>query len=340
MNTKNRVSRAIAAATIVALASGGLLVAAAPAQAAPIFDALTVQHYGWVDTYGPCGGSAGVSDIPADLTIPENGSRHTQVAVSKDRVNNGDAQDTLSSAAAISGTASAISAGGVPTSVRLDFSGTVKAFAGKAPSACYMNANAKLKFNFSFTITRPMWATLSYAKGGLAYAEAFIFNNADGNDYEDLYGRAWKSSGSTTTLLPPGEYGGYLIAWDYQENIRTTLKKAGSGTVKISFAPAGSAVSGPSGKAQSYAALGKTRSCSTHALPAKLTTSSKKIKRIKKITFSVNGKTVKTLRGKAVKRGKAVTLRLGDGSPASVKTTVRLSNGKTLTAKANYRACS
>ena len=55
--------------------------------------------------------------------------------------------------------------------------------------------------------------------------------------------------------------------------------------------------------------------------------------------FAVNGKTVKTLTGRAVKRGLSLKLKLSATQQAAVTTTLKLKSGSTRTAKAVYRAC-
>ncbi|MBN9612900.1 MAG: hypothetical protein J0H64_05480, partial [Actinobacteria bacterium] len=349
MKITTRLTRTAAGVAVAALAATGLSLAAAPAQAAePVFSQLTLEHS--VSSYlqeiksgpGCTFWTPDTSKVPGDIPMLANTTKSSSLSFSQEASNKVDQTDGLKITGSEQGTARATTQGSNPKSIELSFAGKAQVAANpKTPEskACSAAPSVDMTFRYVFTSTQPLWATLSYTKAGPSYAEAWISAQSS-DESEELYGWASKGSGSSTIYLPAGSYSGYVAGNPSMSRTAKSKTISASGNVKITFAPVGSAISGPSGKAQSYAALAKTRSCSTHTLSAKLTTSSKKIKRISKVSFSVNGKTVKTLRGKAVKRGKAVILRLNDGSPASVKTTVRFKTGKSYSATANYRACS
>jgi len=340
MNPKPSLTRLAAAFAVAALASGGLALAAAPAQAAPVFSELVLRHAADLNwSGGACKTSNQVDDLPDQITMTENTSVASHAMISETVSSIPAPADKVDATATVVGTAKTSTRNGLPQSVEIAFRGAGKTVAAQGPSDCGAEPWASLKLQFAFTLTQPMWVTLSYTKAGSVKTILDLWEK-NGAPEEFLDSRLWKGTGSSTLLLPAGSYGGYVDAQSYMATSTVTKTVGGSGIAKMTFAPVGSASKAPSGKAQGYAALGKARSCSTHTLPAKLTTSSKKIKRIAKVSFAVNGKTVKTLRGKAVKRGARVSLRLSDGASASVKTTVRFKSGKSYTAKASYRPCS
>ncbi|MBN9613650.1 MAG: hypothetical protein J0H64_09390 [Actinobacteria bacterium] len=338
MNFTHHLARTTASIAVAALAAAGLAVTATSAHATGAFDKLTLQHAAAVNWGGTCKTNNYSDDVPDQITMTEGAavSSHASVAERVASVANGN--DYVDATASVTGTAKATGQAGQPRSVELSFHGSGSTTASQGGSSCAAEPWASLKLRFELTLAQPMWATLSYSKIGAARANLELGDKFQSPD-EYLDSIHWKGSGSTTVLIPAGEYIGYVDGQTYMVASKVTKSMTGSGTVKMTFTPAGSAVSGPSGKAQSYAALGAARNCTVHALPAKLTTSAKKIKRIKKISFAVNGKTVKTLRGTKIRRGLAVILRLNDGSPVSVNTTVRLKNGASYTARANYRPC-
>jgi len=221
---------------------------------------------------------------------------------------------------------------------------TASAITSQATSTgCRARPFAALRFNYRFTIAKPMWATLSYTKTGGSYVEAYVSgssNPGDAGSYEELYGWSSKGQGSSTVYLPAGAYQGYVQGEPGLTAYATsTVVHDSKGSVKIDLAPAGSAITLPSGSAQSYARLGKARSCTTHTLPAALTSDSTRIKKISRVSFAVNGTTVKSLKGTSIKRGLAIKIPIADSVKASVKTTVTLKNGDKRTATASYRAC-
>ena len=340
MHASHPLIRAASALAVAALTAGGLALASAPAQAAPVFSELMLRHSADLNwSGGACKTSNRTDDLPDQITMTENASVASHASVSETVGSIPTPADKVDATASVVGTAKTTTRNGRPQSVELAFRVTGGTVASQGPSSCGAEPWASLKLQFEFTLAQPMWVTLSYTKTGSAKAILDLWEKY-GAPEEYLDSTLWKGTGGTTVLLPAGSYAGYVDGQSYMATSTVTKSVTGSGTARIAFAPVGSAIIGPSGKAQSYATLATARSCATHTLPAKLTTSSKKIKRIKKISFAVNGTTVKTLRGKAVKRGRTVSLRLSDGSPATVTTTVRLTNGKTRTAKANYRACS
>jgi len=337
--------KALAAAAAAALALTGIGALAAPAQAAGPFELLSVDHDSAVFTDGSCTWQPTVMHTPDPHAISANTSLTTKISGSTSGVGVSGAGDQMRFTIAETSTVTSSTKNGAPQSLRLSYAGSAATAATAGASTCKIGAWAESAFSFRVTVTRPTWATLSLEKAPGSYLTAEIHaTNLDAPGSDDtlakLYGGAAKVSGSSSTiLLPSGTYEGELRSHTYLNETAVSRSVSTRGSAAVAFAAAGSAVSGPSGKAQSYAALGSARSCSTGTLAAKITTSKTRAKAIRSVKFAVNGKTVKTLTGRAVKRGLGLKLKLSATQQASVTTTVKLKSGSTRTAKAVYRAC-
>jgi len=358
-----------AAAAACAMAVGGLALPAqterAEAADAPVFSELSLEHRSAFEEYtGPCELREPVESLPEDRAIQENDApASSSSSFERTVASRADAVDTNTAKVTLNGTATATSTGTRPRSLKLVTTGTAGTTTSLPVSACGINPYVSMKLNYKFTIAEPMWATLSYTKRP-SDGEVSIWAWT-GNFYERLDGRFAYATGRSAVRLEPGTYAGVLESVSVLARASTTTQSlATSAVLEIAFSseepapggqggtpaapPKGTAISRPNGAAQRYAALASARSCSTHTLPARLTTSRSRITRISKVTFSVNGRIVKTLQGRQIRRGLGVRLPIADGATASVKTTVKLkkfrSHGKlragtVSTARATYRAC-
>lgn len=320
-----------------ALAIGGMALTVAPAQAAPVFDELNLSQNLSMDHDSSCALTSQTIEIPDDKPLPDNGSA-TSIASGSQTLAPGEADPTaLSGKASQTASMTARTASGNPLSLRfaVKSSASTTAVAG---NTCSSQSAAESTSNFSFTTTKPLWVTFSHSTSG-AFAGSFDLQK-DELTWVAQSGMQLKGSGSTTWLLPKGHYQGGFQVTAEAPNTTQTHSVSGSASYSLAFAVPGSATAKPAGSALSYAPLASSRSCSAHTLTTAVTASSTRFKRISRVSWSVDGKTVKTLKGKSLKRGLKVKLRLSDTKKASVKATVRLTSGKSLTAKAAYRACS
>ena len=314
--------------------------AASAATAGPVFSELSLDHDVNTWTTSTCTRGQETVVNPATMTLGDNGSVRSGASRQQTFTAIAAVPDTMAVSVAQSATASASTRSGRPAGLRLDFGGTGRAGAALPQAACSGVGSAQSTMSFSFAIARPMWATLGYVKRGDTFTEIFLTGTGRGSrPYEDLYGQLLKGSGSTTVLLPAGEYEGYLQG--STELTETFASKAvtGGGTLTIGFAEPGSALAAPSGTATRSVSLGSARSCAVHGLSGRLSRSAKRIAAIKKVSFAVNGTTVKSLSGRKLKRGLAVRLPIADEAGAMVRATVKLKNGVTRTVSASYRAC-
>src|SRR5690606_16780281 len=129
------------------------------------------------------------------------------------------------------------------------------------------------------------------------------------------------------------------VETEVRKNSNKALNVTASGHASIHFAPVGSASAAPSGKARKYVTLPTARNCATHNATTALTTKKKKIKKIKNVTYTVNGAKVAKIKGKKLKKGTATALPIADNQAATITATVKLKKGKKQTATASYLAC-
>ncbi len=231
--------------------------------------------------------------------------------------------------------------GGSPRSIRLSGSSTTSTVSAVG-NTCQSRSTAHGTVEVGFALSQGYWATLKHSSRGAFTAMASL--GGGGSSGDDSHGTVTGSfslsgSGSTTVFLPAGNYGASLQAGAEAPFTEKSRSSTGSGTVTITFAAAGSAASKPTGSALGYTSLGAARSCSTHGLSAGVTSSTTRFRQLSRVSWSVNGTTVKSLKGSSLKRGLKVRLPISDASRASVKTTVVFKTGKSATAKASYLAC-
>lgn len=333
-----------AAATAMALFAGAVLTAPTAALAAepgPVYRELNLDQgiNTWTTTSHCSPGPETVTASPA-TTMGDNGT--ATVTASRSQTFSGVAAAPESTEVSIGqrATAGSRTRAGLPAELRLDFAGQARAVATPPDASCTGVAASEATLDYAFAIDRPLWATLSYVKKGSTYSEIYLRSTArDSQPYEDLYGQMFKGSGSTTVLLQPGEYAGLMQGGISLPQGTGSRSVTGSGTLRISFAEPGSAIAAPAGAAKSHVSLAAARSCAAHGLAGRLTGSAKRLKTIAKVTFSVNGKTVKSLKRSQLRRGLVVRLPIPDEAAASVRASVKLRTGKTLTLNAAYRPC-
>lgn len=339
-------TRAAGAGLAAALVTGCLLAAPPAAHAAPVFTDLTVAPYAKSDIVaGACTEIGDPDPVTPATPLPENGVA-VRSSVTATVTARADASpiDVMSEKSTLQATSSATTAGGLPASIMTAFSGDTTSVTYN-DSACGVLAAAGIEIAFTFTTPVALWATLRVKHNGPGNVLASI-HDANSEADHHVGGNTIGGGGSTTVLLPPGTYQG-AVKGDAGRETNLVTSGTISGSASITFAPAGSASKAPAGKASKYVALPGTRTCEPHYASqettqdstATLTTKKKLVKQVKKVTFTVNGKKATTLKGKMVRRGTSVALRLEDSAAADITATVVLENGKKRTVKASYLAC-
>lgn len=332
--------RTAALASGVVTASVALLAGTLTPVQAAAFTHLELDPYaGSYLSTGDCTQTSPSVVSPGNLPIVPNGAAVTQTTSASGAFkSNTDATDTISQTASLSAKAKATAVGDRPTSLSLTATGTATTTSSKPMSGCTGNTSVGTDAEFGFELTVPTWVTYSMSRKGPMYTEVYV-ETTDGDPYVDHYGREIDGSSNGRYLLAPGTYGGYLEA-DIRARGNTAFTRNGSASLSLTFAPAGSASAKPAGKAKPYVSLPAARSCTTHDAKAKVTSNAKRAKKISSVVYKVNGKKVATLKGKAVKKAKVTSLKVADSKAAKVEALVTLKNGKKLTTKAAYLACS
>ena len=332
----SRARPTLAAAAVAALVLGSVLLAPTAAPAA-VFDELTFYSEGlgygdFDDPESPC--EKPTIHFPEGESAPfEDNDARTLQAGTGLTVKKG--ATSLAAATWIRGTARATTKNKEPRRLRLDYSGTISAGGDADVRNCEIGLGSNLTAISDVRTKRPYWVTFSYRN----QANASSSLRVDGPLTE---WRVWsdeKRTGSKTRLLKPGDYTFFLDGEVGIFPLTSAMGLSTKGSTQIDFARIGSASSKPRGKALKYTSLKSSRSCSAHRLGAAVTKSKKKFAQISKVSWSLGGKIVKTLKGSKLKRGAAVKLKIADTKKASVKATVRLKSGKTLKAKATYLPC-
>jgi hypothetical protein len=347
--------RSLAALAASAL-GGSLLLAAAPAQAAPVFtDAQTQLNpfaggysYDFTGpndcTYVPTGG--------AELSVPvvENGPTASASTTSSTTfANSGIPADTAVGSASASATGKVTSVGGDLSTMDLSVtsSATLTNSAGTS-TECMRQTWAGIDLEFEFTITHPGYLTLNTKNSGGAYGEAYLYKyDASAPDetqpYVDNYGNGLKFNATTRVFLPAGTYRGYFEGEAFKYS-KSSFAVSGTSSVHAEFDVAGSQTEAVSGKGKKYVTLPGARSCATHSVNASVTGKKKRADQVKQITVFVNDANVKKV--KNPDKGDAVTIAVADDQAADVRAEVKLvpkkkgKPGKVVEVTASYEACS
>ncbi|WP_377320944.1 hypothetical protein ACFJIY_17850 [Pimelobacter simplex] len=332
-----RSPRILACGGLAALLTGAVLAAVpAPARAAGFTEA-GVQ----VSASTSLWGGTCTKNAPSDSTndgspLVANGPAVTSSTTITADYSPADASDRITNTAALSARTALTTSGGLPRSLTTTFSGSVTTTSTKPVSACRVHATARVNAGAVVLLDRPTWVTLTSTSKGVGQVEAYLEDPDNG--YRGIYSGNNDGTSSTRALLRPGTYG-VSVSATAERGIDRAFSGRTSGSITIGFAPAGSAEAAPSGSGTAYVGLPAARSCATHGATARLTTSKKRVKQLRSVSFTVDGRKVATVKGKRLTPGRAVNLPVTDARPASITATAILKNGKKRTVTARYLAC-
>jgi hypothetical protein len=324
---------------LAALLTSAVLTSVAPAHAAPAFTEAEVQMSTTASLWdGTCTKSTtDPTDLPS-VPLVENGPAvASSVSIDSAFTANADSTDKITGKASISARSALQSTAGQPRSVSTSFTGAVALTTDKPVSSCRVHTEAQVRVPFSFTTTRPMWATAAIDRKGPLYVEAYLYED-DADPFLEDYGYGLAGSTTTTVFLPPGEYSGYL---EGAAQLTSATSKGGpvSGKIAIDLTPAGALQAAPAGAGKPYVALPGARSCATHDATARLTNSRKRLNQLRSVTVSVNGTKVSTLRGRKLTAGRAIAVPIADARAATITATATLKSGAKKSVSARYLAC-
>jgi hypothetical protein len=341
-----------------ALAAGGLLVAAPPVHAAPVFtDAETVlEPSSSSDAYNYSGSSNSCSDTTtggggADVPVVENGpTASASTSVSATYANSGVPGDTATGVASASASGKVTSVGGNPSTMDLTVNSSAQLNNALGTSAdCSRLVYAGVALDFRFTVAQAGFMTFTTKTTGTGqYGEMYLYaydpaNNSESSPYVDTYGFGNKFDSTTKVYLPAGTYAGYFEGQTFKRS-KASYALSGSTSVHATFAVAGSQTAAQTGKGHRYATLASARSCATDSLGASITHKKKRANQVKWVKFYVNDTKVKKV--KTPNKGEAVNLPVADDQAAEVLAKVKLfpkkagKPAKLVETSASYEACS
>ncbi|MDQ6525718.1 hypothetical protein RB608_19030 [Nocardioides sp. LHD-245] len=333
--TSPALRRTAASFALVGLATAGLTAVANPADAAIEYGSVGGSFY----TYESEGGPSCTTPTPVsgsdNAEWVDNGVPVTKSYSSTTTYTRTDAA-TDKVVVQTSGTATVaagpISGGAAPATITGSADVTASATSTLASTGCAVSGNGRRGASGSFTLTQPMWATVSGSGNGTGTGSIYIRDETSGTGIE----LGNRGSGSTTVLLVPGDvYVDFEVYADVYATGSREESKAYSGTFRIDLQPVGAA-GAPSGKAAGYVQFG-ARDCATGNIAAAVTKKAKK--KARSVLIKANGAKVAKLKGKKLKP-KTLALPAAGGAAATVTAKVVLKNGKKATVTRSYLACS
>lgn len=333
-----RSPRTLACGGLAVLLTGAVLAAMpAPAHAAGFIEA-GVETSANASLWG---GDTCAKNTPSDSTSDGNPLVANAPAVTSSTsitadYSPADATDRITNKASISARTALTTSGGLPRALTTTFTGSVTATSTKPVSVCRVHSSARVRAGAAVVLDRPTWVTLTSTSKGIGETEAYLEDSDNG--YRGIYSDSNDGTASARTLLRPGTYG-VSVSVTAERGTDRAFSGRTSGSITIDFAPAGSAQAAPAGTGRAFVSLPSARSCATHNATARLTTSKKRVKQLRSVTFAVDGRKVATVKGKRLTRGRAVALPVADARAASITATATLKNGKKRTVSARYLAC-
>ena len=342
--------RVVAGLTLGAVASFGLAAIPTPAHAA--VDEAFVVGANYVSSTCPAEGveDGGYEKTWADDNVPVTGG------VSSSGTASAGEEDVVDVAVSNSTTIRSTALGSGPATMTGSASASATALARQASTECDVLVEAQSHAQGLFTLTQPMWVTLT-AKGsghrqGAAGGSSWV-GVASAGDFGPIFGgpgaiggeglvAATGNRGTTvaSTLLPAGDYAVVFMAYasaEAEEEREGTVTY--TGTFTVDFDTAGSA-SPAVGKGTSKVQFGD-RDCASGNIPVVL--AKKTVKKAKSAKVKVDGKKVAVLKGKklAGKKPKAKTITVPTSATAVAKVKVKLvlKNGRRMQATRSYVPC-
>lgn len=339
-------TRFLSAGVAAALTAGGLLCAAPPASAVPVFapGANLVGGSG-AGTGGPgCSASVTPPAVPPVEMVENGPAASMTVSGTADFVKAGDPTDTGHAVATVSATGSITSSGGSMRSIELVGSGTGSVTEALGTSACQRWANTSVELNATFTLAEAGIVTLSGSgDGGLsAIAQVYRQGLSTVNENVVLSAGNFPTSSAVRIFLTPGTYVTFAQISLQTGGGKVSAQFSGQGRLRVSFAPSGSQSRAAAGKGGKYVAMPAARSCASHTLLPVVTTSKKRAAKIKRI--DVFAGTQRVAKVKKAAAGQSINVPLPDDTDAdvTVQVTLRAKKGhkpKVLKVSAAYTAC-
>ncbi|MDQ6525719.1 hypothetical protein RB608_19035 [Nocardioides sp. LHD-245] len=363
------VRRSVAALALGSLAAVGLASVPSPARAA-VEEGQVGGQYG-VSSWNCDGTDVGSSELDgvpwSDNNVPV--SKNTS-ASSNFTAGEGDT-DTVDASTSTSASITASPLGSGPATITGSASASASARASNPETVCDVDAHAQSAAAGLFTLTQPMWVTLTATghgqRQGRAAGGSYVgIGTAEGmggwlGGYLGLgfggdglmVSAGNRGSAVSSTLLPPGQYGVVFLATAVAEvdqpsdegpdefDLITAYDGSASytGNFKVELKPAGTA-SAVTGKGAPLVQFGE-RDCTNGNVTVAL--SKKTVKKAKRVKFKVDGAKAAVLKGKGLKgkkpKARTVVLPTSASGVTKVKVKLVLANGRRMQATRSYLPC-
>ncbi len=362
------VRRSVAGLSLAALTAFGLVSIPSAARAA-VEEGMIAGQY--AISSGNCEGADVGSFEPDGLPWTDNNAPVSK-NTSGSATFTGDGEgDTVAATTSTSASITASPIGSGPATITGSASASASALASNPETACDVNAQTQSVAAGLFTLTQPMWVTLTatgqgHRQGRAAGASYVGIGSAQGMGGwlgEGYFGLGFggdglmvsasnRGSSVAATLLPPGRYGVAFLAVALAETDQpsgepdefgSSTAHDGSasytGNFKVEMKPAGtaSAVTGKGAPLVQFA----ERDCANGNVSVAL--SKKTVKKAKRVVFKVNGAKATVLKGKGLQgkkpKAKTVVLPTSVSAVTKVKVKLILANGRRMQATRSYLPC-
>jgi len=349
--------RALAGISLGALATVGLVGVPTPAHAqmegAWTGGAVDIDHH-----YDDGCEESGDFNDGFEEEWTDNGAPHTGTASGTATITAGEG-DVVDAASSYSSTVTSTPLGAGPATITGNVTASASAQARQAETDCNVEVEAYGEAYGSFTLTQPMWVTVtltsdSQRQGGAGGSIMATVGNAsllgggvpvrrlvDEPQSDGLAaGVGNRGTSSASTLFPAGRY--YLLTYsrayaEASDDREGSIAYTGNFRIDFQTPGTGSAVTGKGAPKVQFG----PRDCANGNVPVSL--SKKTVKKSKRVVVRVNGAKASVLKGKKLsgKKPKAKTLVLptNPASVAKVKVKITQKNGRRVQATRSYVPC-
>lgn len=339
---KINLRRSIVGIGLGALTGVALVAVPTPAHAVVTDGQVGSQSYSWENSDACTGGGGDEQD-----TVPwtDNGVTVTK-STSATATHSGEEGDVVDVAMSNTTSITSTPLGTGPATITGTATATASAISTGVSTACDVSVHSAGQAIGVFTLTQPVWATVSIRGRGNGQGVVAL---AGGSEMSPIFWEGgagiYVSTGKngtavSSTLLEPGTY---QVGLASLVSVRAQGAIEGSATYTGNFVidmqPVGSA-SPVKGKGASKVDFG-ARDCANGDVPVKL--SKKTVKKVKRVAFRVNGTKGTVLKGKKLSgkkpEAKTVVVPSSVTGVTKVKVKIKLKNGRRMQATRTYLPC-
>jgi len=339
--------RRLGAALVAVAVASGPAVVPQPAQALPVFSKAEGDAEGLFLNRSEVSCTPASTLSPPAFGIPvvvDGPATSVAASASGSMTRTGDPTDVVSSTTHFDATGAVSSLGGNPRTLEVTGSGSVSVSTTQSASQCRAEAVSHVALVTAFTVSQAGFLTITTTATAHTLILVGVEDAVSGDKLVRLVDEGSALSGPLTIPLVPGSYEG---DFEIGARVRSSVPvppRAVSASVRAVFTVAGSQLTADHGRGGSYVSLPDARECSAHVLLPTITDRKRQARRIKRVTFFVNG--VPVTKARTPHRGVQLALPADDGARADVRAEVALRpkrkgrSGTVVATEATYEACS